>query len=236
MLRQEVIDIALKMNELGINQGTSGNVSARFGDGLLITPSGMAYDDLTPGDIVDVRMDGSYLGKLKPSSEWRFHRDIMDARPDVNAIIHTHSKFATTLACLRKELPPFHYMIAVAGGKTVRCAPYATFGTQELSDYALEALKDRKACLLANHGMIVAAENLGKALAIAHEIELLCEQYLISLQVGGPHILSDDQMEEVLRKFKTYGVQNGKSVDDKAPDPSNDPWSRGFSVYRAPTK
>lgn len=224
------------MNELGINQGTSGNVSARFGDGFLITPSGMAYDDLTPGDIVNVNMDGHYRGTLKPSSEWRFHRDIMDARPDVNAIIHTHSKFATTLACLRKELPPFHYMIAVAGGKTVRCAPYATFGTQELSDYALDALKDRKACILANHGMIVAAENLGKALAIAHEIELLCEQYLSALQVGDPHILSDEEMDEVLQKFQTYGVQDGLKDGTEKPKATNDPWSRGNPVYNFRSK
>lgn len=208
MLRQNVINTALKMNRLGINQGTSGNVSARSATGFLITPSGMAYEDLKPVDVVNVNMDGSFTGNLKPSSEWRFHRDIMAARPDVNAIIHTHSKFATTLACLRKELPPFHYMIAVAGGKTVRCAPYATFGTQELSDYALEALIDRKACLLANHGMIVAAENLEKALGIAHELELLCEQYLTALQAGKPHILSDAEMDEVLEKFKTYGKQD----------------------------
>jgi len=208
MLRQDVIDTALKMNELGINQGTSGNVSVRGENGFLITPSGMAYDDLTPDDIVNVDMDGTYIGPLKPSSEWRFHRDIMLVRQDVNAIIHTHSKYATTLACLRQDLPPFHYMIAVAGGKTVRCAPYATFGSQELSDNALTALTDRKACLLANHGMIVAAENLDKALAIAHELELLCEQYINALQVGEPHILSDAEMDEVIEKFKTYGKQD----------------------------
>ncbi len=207
-LRQDVINTALKMNALGINQGTSGNVSARCENGFLITPSGMAYDQLAPQDIVEVQMDGHYDGPLKPSSEWLFHRDILAARDDVNAIIHTHSKFATTLACLRRELPPFHYMIAVCGGKNVRCAPYATFGTQALSDVALEALKDRKACLLANHGMIVAAENLGKALAIAQELELLCEQYLSALQVGEPHILNDEEMEEVLEKFKTYGKQD----------------------------
>ncbi|NVJ90512.1 MAG: class II aldolase/adducin family protein [Methylocystaceae bacterium] len=207
-LRQDVINTALKMNALGINQGTSGNVSARSDKGFFITPSGMEYDALEARDIVEMQMDASYHGHLKPSSEWRFHRDIYAARTDVNAIIHTHSKYATTLACLRKELPPFHYMIAVAGGKTVRCAPYVTFGTQELSDVAITALQNRNACLLANHGMIVAAENLKKALAIAHEIELLCEQYLNALQVGEPHILSDAEMDEVLEKFKTYGKQD----------------------------
>lgn len=212
MLEQDVIDTALKMNALGINQGSSGNVSVRSEKGFFITPSGLAYDELNPNDIVDVHMDGSYAGPLKPSSEWRFHRDIMAVRTDVKAIIHTHSKYATTLACLRKDLPPFHYMIAVAGGKTVRCAPYATFGSQKLSDYALIALQDRKACLLANHGMIVAAESLDKALAIAHELELLCQQYLTALQVGDPHILSDEEMDEVLEKFKTYGKQDDTNI------------------------
>lgn len=213
MLAKDVIQTALDMNKLGINQGTSGNVSARKGNGFLITPSGLDYASLKPKDIVKVKKDGSYKGPLKPSSEWRFHHDIYQVREDVNAIIHTHSKFATTLACLRQDLPPFHYMIAVAGGKDIRCAPYATFGSQDLSDHAIEALKDRKACLLANHGMIVAAENLKKALAIAHEIELLCEQYLNALQVGEPHILSDQEMAEVLEKFKTYGKQDTKGAE-----------------------
>jgi L-fuculose-phosphate aldolase len=182
---------------------------------------------------VNVQMDGSYFGHRKPSSEWRFHRDIMEVRPDVNAIIHTHSKYATTLACLRKDLPPFHYMIAVAGGKTVRCAPYAVFGSQELTDLALDALRGRKACLLANHGMIVAAENLKKALAIAHELELLCQQYLLALQVGEPYILSDAEMDEVLEKFKTYGKQDVKSDGEiKNSGPSNDPWSQNYRGYK----
>ncbi|SCA57273.1 L-fuculose phosphate aldolase [Candidatus Terasakiella magnetica] len=230
-LRQDVIDTALKMNALGINQGTSGNVSARSKNGFFITPSGMDYDQLDPQDIVEVRKDGSYHGKLKPSSEWLFHHDIMSARKDVNAIIHTHSKFATTLACLRRDLPPFHYMIAVCGGKTVRCAPYATFGTQELSDVALKALQSRNACLLANHGMIVAASNLDKALKIAQELELLCEQYLTALQVGEPHILSDEEMDEVMEKFKTYGKQG--ALETKPSVPTRDPWSQGFTGYKS---
>lgn len=233
MLKQDVIDTALKMNALGINQGTSGNVSVRCGDEFLITPSGMDYDDLIPSDIVNVDMEGRYYGRRKPSSEWRFHCDIMKARPDVHAVIHTHSKYATTLACLRKELPPFHYMIAVAGGRTVRCAPYAIFGSQELSDLAIEALRNRNACLLANHGMIVAAPNLKKALAIAHEVEMLCEQYLTALQVGEPHILSDEEMDAVIEKFKTYGKQDAKTEAHKKDQvKSNDPWNRGFSVYK----
>ncbi|WP_206201932.1 class II aldolase/adducin family protein [Terasakiella sp. SH-1] len=230
-LRQAVIDTALKMNALGINQGTSGNVSARSQNGFFITPSGLDYDKLDPSHIVEVREDGSYLGRWKPSSEWLFHRDIMAARKDVNAIIHTHSKFATTLACLRRDLPPFHYMIAVCGGKNVRCAPYATFGTQALSDVALEALQSRNACLLANHGMIVAAPNLDKALKIAQELELLCEQYLTALQVGEPHILSDTEMDEVMEKFKTYGKQG--ALGEEKPTNSRDPWSKGFSAYKS---
>lgn len=208
MEHQTVIDTALKMNALGINQGASGNVSTRSENGFLITPSGLDYDRLRPEDIVDVQMDGTYTGSLKPSSEWLFHRDIYLAKPDVNAVIHTHSKFATTLACLRRDLPPFHYMIAVCGGKNVRCAPYATFGTQTLSDVALSALQDRHACLLANHGMIVTGPTLEKALKIAQELELLCEQYLTALQVGEPYILNDAEMDEVLEKFKTYGKQD----------------------------
>jgi len=208
MKRQNVIDTALKMNALGINQGASGNVSTRTQDGFLITPSGLDYDRLRPDDIVKVQNNGQYDGPLKPSSEWLFHRDIYAAKPDVKAVIHTHSKFATTLACLRRDLPPFHYMIAVCGGKDVRCAPYATFGTQALSDSALNALEGRHACLLANHGMIVTGPDLDKALKIAQELELLCEQYLTALQVGTPHILSDSQMDEVLEKFKTYGKQD----------------------------
>lgn len=207
-MRAQVIDIAQRMNALGINQGCSGNVSVRNSNGFLITPSGMAYEQLNNADIVAMQMNGSHTGNLKPSSEWLFHRDIYAARADCNAIIHTHSKYATTLACLHRELPPFHYMIAVAGGNNIRCAPYATFGTQELSDHAVTALRDRKACLLANHGMIVAAESLGKALDIGHEIETLCQQYLTALQVGEPHILSDAQMDEVLDKFKNYGKQD----------------------------
>jgi len=230
MLRQQVIDTALKMNALGINQGTSGNVSARSKNGFFITPSGMDYDQLEPHHIVEVRKDGSYLGNYKPSSEWLFHKDIMAARSDVHAIIHTHSKYATTLACMRRDLPPFHYMIAVCGGKDVRCAPYATFGTQELSDVALQALQGRNACLLANHGMIVCGPNLDKALKIAQELEMLCEQYINALQLGELYILSDAEMDEVIYKFKTYGKQD---VDEKGrAHPSKDPWSTGFKGYK----
>jgi L-fuculose-phosphate aldolase len=206
-LRQAVIDTALKMNALGINQGTSGNVSVRWQDGLLITPSGVPYERLAPAKIVFLRMDGSHEGPLLPSSEWRFHRDILAARPELGAIVHTHSPHATTLACLHKGIPAFHYMVAAAGGADIRCAPYATFGTQALSDHALAALAGRTACLLANHGLIAAGADLDKALALAVEVETLAGMYWRALQAGDPVLLDADEMARVLEKFKSYGRQ-----------------------------
>ena len=204
-LRKAIIATALAMNALGINRGKSGNVSARWKDGFLITPSGLPYEETRPADIVFVGKNGNATGKRPPSSEWRFHYDIYRTRTDAQAVVHTHSSFATTLACLGMNIPAFHYMIAVAGGNSIRCAPYATFGTQELSDQALQAMSNRKACLLANHGMIAAGDSLKHALALAVEVEALCEQYWRVLQIGKPAILSDSEMEVVLEKFKTYG-------------------------------
>lgn len=204
-LRKAIIDTALGMNAAGINRGKSGNVSARIGGGFLITPSGLPYADTTPDDIVAVTESGVASGTRKPSSEWRFHRDIYRARPEATAIVHTHSPFATTLACLDRGIPAFHYMIAMAGGNDIRCASYATFGTQELSDAALSALDGRKACLLAHHGMIVIGESLDKALALAIEVETLAEMYWRALQIGEPEILSDAEMQTVLAKFAHYG-------------------------------
>jgi L-fuculose-phosphate aldolase len=204
-LRRQVIDTALRMNELGINQGTAGNVSARVEDGFLITPSGMAYEQTRPVDLVHVGFRG-HGPAGNASSEWRIHFDIYTARSEVNAVVHTHAMFCTTLACLRKEIPAFHYMVAVAGGDSVRCAPYATFGTQRLSSQVLKALRNRKACLLANHGMIAVEASLERALALAVEVETLAAQYWRTLQIGEPHILSSAEMKRVLEKFKTYGV------------------------------
>ena len=204
-LRKAIIATALAMNALGINRGKSGNVSARWKDGFLITPSGLPYKESRPADIVFVGKNANATGKRPPSSEWRFHYDIYRTRKDAQAVVHTHSSFATTLACLAMDVPAFHYMIAVAGGNSIRCAPYATFGTQELSDQALQAMSNRKACLLANHGMIAAGDSLKYALALAVEVEALCEQYWRALQIGKPAILSDSEMEVVLEKFKTYG-------------------------------
>ncbi|MGD2140285.1 MAG: class II aldolase/adducin family protein [Burkholderiales bacterium] len=204
-LRKQIIETALKMNSLGINRGTSGNVSARWKEGFLVTPSGRHYEETKPADLVFVNAGGKSAGKWAPSSEWRFHHDIYRKRQDVKAIVHTHSSFATTLACLRKNIPAFHYMVAVAGGQDIRCAAYATFGTQKLSDNALQALKDRKACLLANHGMISTGTDLQKALALAVEVEALCEQYWRALQIGNPKILSTREMKTIIRKFRSYG-------------------------------
>ena len=204
-LRKEIIATAMEMNACGLNRGKSGNVSARFDDGFLVTPTGMAYESTQPVDIVAMTQDGSARGPRLPSSEWRFHRDIYAARHEVSAIVHVHSPFATSIACLRRDIPPFHYMIAVAGGSDIRCAAYATFGTQQLSDHALCALEGRKACLLANHGMIAVGASLTAALALAVEVEALAEQYWRALQIGVPNLLSDVEMEIVLEKFRTYG-------------------------------
>lgn len=209
--RQQLLDISRQLSALGLNRGTSGNVSVRVNDdngqpGFLITPSGMPIDQMTVEDMVWMDFSGKWVGSRQPSSEWRFHLDILLQKPGVNAVVHTHSMFATTLSTFRRDIPPFHYMIALAGGDSIRCAPYALFGSQLLSDHALAALYDRKACLLANHGMIAIGETLDKALQIAVEVETLCEQYLRALQVGEPHLLTHEEMQEVQNKFKGYGA------------------------------
>lgn len=204
-LRRQLIDTCLKMTALGINQGTSGNVSSRWRDGLLITPSGMNYEDMQPDDIVFLGLDGTVRGRCEPSSEWRFHRDILVARPEVGAVIHTHSVHATAIAICRKTLPAAHYMIGFVGGPTVRCAPYATYGSQELSDHAVKALRGRNACLLANHGVIAVGPTIDKALFVAHEVEVLARQYILALQVGRPRLLPATEIARVMEKFKNYG-------------------------------
>jgi L-fuculose-phosphate aldolase len=205
-LRNEIIRSALRMNELGINQGKAGNVSARTEDGFLVTPTGLAYDETRQEQIVLMRMDGSHEGNVLPSSEWRFHRDIYAARGEsACAIVHTHAPYATTLACMDRGIPPFHYMVAVAGGSDIPCAPYATFGTQELSDLVVAALQHRKACLMSHHGMIACGESLQKALALAVEVETLARMYWQALQIGEPALLSNAEMQVVIDKFRTYG-------------------------------
>ena len=204
-MQNQLLKFTQKLAKLGLNKGTSGNVSVRFEDGFLVTPSGMGVEEMTPDSMVKMQFEGSFEAAKKPSSEWRFHRDILLSRPEINAVIHTHSMFATTLACLHKDIPPFHYMIAVTGAETIRCAPYALFGTQVLSDHALAALYHSKACLLANHGMIALGRDLEDALAVTIEVENLCEQYWRALQIGEPHLLTDIEMHEVFQQFKGYG-------------------------------
>ena len=206
-LRAQLIATALAMGANGLNRSTAGNVSVRAGDGFLITPTGMPYDTLVTDDIPLMALDGTHQGRRKPSSEWRFHRDLYASRPEVGAVLHAHSPFAVSLACLRRDIPPFHYMIARFGGDTIRCADYAIFGSQELTTAAMQALAGRSACLLANHGLLVAGHNLAKALALAIELEELCEQYWRACQLGQPVLLTPEEMRAVQEKFAGYGQQ-----------------------------
>jgi L-fuculose-phosphate aldolase len=207
-LRTSLAALARESVHCGLNQGTSGNVSVRSRAGFLITPSGQNMAALTGDDMVEMGMDGGVVGAGKPSSEWRFHRDIYAAFPEAEAVVHAHSPFAVALACLRRDIPAFHYMVAMAGGVDIRCAAYATFGTQALSDVVLLALQDRRACLMANHGLLAWGRNLPAALALANEVEALCGQYLRACQIGEPVLLSHVEMQEVLEKFKDYGKQD----------------------------
>lgn len=193
------------MNALGINQATSGNISVRWRDGLLITPSGLPYDRMTAGDIVPMKLDGAFEHRLKPSSEWRFHCDIMRARPDIGAIVHAHPTYATAFAICRMEIPAVHYMIAAAGGPTIRCGGYASYGTAELSEIAVAALEGRNACLLANHGMIATGADLDRAMWLAVEVETLARQYHGCLQIGKPPLLSKEEIENVRTRMAGYG-------------------------------
>jgi L-fuculose-phosphate aldolase len=208
-LREEIISTCLEMNRIGINQGTSGNVSARWQEGMLVTPSGIPYKDTQPEDIIYIDFNTNEAqGPHKPSSEWIFHRDILSRRSDVDAVVHTHSPYATAMAIQRMDIPAHHYMVAAAGGRKIVCAEYATFGTQELSDNALTALGERSACLLANHGVIALGPNLAKALWLANEIEILAKQYCIACQYGDPVVLADEEMDKIIEAFKSYGPKN----------------------------
>lgn len=218
-LREDIIEKARWMNSSGLNQGTSGNLSARFGDRMLITPSAIPYDAMEPEMIAALPLDGDYgswEGPLRPSTEWRFHLDIMKARADVGSIVHTHSTFATVLAIARKPIPACHYMIAAFGGMDIRCADYATYGTKALSENALRALEGRTGCLLANHGMIATGANLDKAMWLAVELETIAKQYYHALLIGGPAVLSEAAIEETRRGFGTYGLQDGKKTGSPA--------------------
>ena len=206
--RQSIVETMRSLLSLGLSQGTSGNVSVRWGDRLLVTPSGIPAEQLSPDDLVEMDMDGGYGHPLAPSSEWRFHRDILAARPEIGAVVHAHPPYATAFAICGREIPAVHYMIAMAGGANIRCAPYAPYGTQALSEHALRALDRRSACLLANHGMIATGPNLAKALWLAVEVEALCRQYALALQIGTPIVLSDAEVAETVERFKSYGPRD----------------------------
>jgi L-fuculose-phosphate aldolase len=204
-LREKLADISRRLNSTGLTEGKSGNVSARIADGFLITPSGVPYADLRPADLVRLTSDGRAAEEgLPPSSEWRFHCDIYRARPEAAAIVHVHSPYATALACARRGIPAFHYMIAAAGGDSIRCAPYAPFGSQRLADFAVAALEGRRVCLLANHGMIALGADAEDALATALTAEELARHYHLALQIGGPVLLTDEEMREALERFRSY--------------------------------
>lgn len=206
-LRAAMVDTCRAMDAKGINQGTAGNLSLRHGDGFLITPSSLPYDTMQPEDIVEMGWDGTYVGR-RPSSEWRFHRDILKARTDVNVVLHCHSLYATSVACHHRTIPAFHYMVGVMGGNTLRCARYATYGTQALSDAALEALEGRKACLLGQHGQIALGKTPESALWMAVEVEALAHMYVAALALGEPPVLSDAEMARVIGQMRrmSYGL------------------------------
>ena len=210
--RRAIIDAALRTDAIGLNHGTAGNIGFRVGERFLVTPSGLYYDTMTPADIVEMDFEGRQWGARIPTSEWRFHRDIFASRPDVNAILHSHSVHCTALAVHGMEIPAVHYMVGTAGGTTIRCAPYRTPTTQALSDVAVEALKDRRACLLQNHGAIVLGETPDDCVNLLIEVEYLAELYCRALAIGAatgndPKIISQRKMGEVLEMLKTYGQQ-----------------------------
>jgi len=203
--REAAVAAVRRLDALGMNRGSTGNLSLRAGDGMLITPTGMGADDLRPQDLVWRGWDGTLRGDWQPSSEWHFHQAIYRVRPDLHAVLHTHSTHAAALACLRRELPAFHYMVALAGGDSVPCVPYHLFGTEALSQAVAAAFADRDACLMANHGLVAGGATLAKAMKVLQEIESLCEVYLKALAVGEPAVLSKDEMAAVIAKFASYG-------------------------------
>lgn len=207
--RQSVVEACRSLNALGVNQGTSGNVSVRFGNGMLISPSAVAYEEMRPEQVAVMRVDGGgeWEGPCRPSTEWRFHQDILRERPEIGAVVHAHPPYCTALAMARRGIPPCHYMVGVFGGSDVRCGDYATFGTQALSEAALRALQDRSACLLANHGAIVCGPTLRRALWLMVELEAVARQYCASLAIGGPVLLSEAEMAEARARLAGYGVE-----------------------------
>jgi L-fuculose-phosphate aldolase len=206
-IRTSIVEALQSMSRLGINKGTSGNVSVRGENGFYVSPTGIAYAGMTPDQIVFMTWEGAYEGDILPSSEWRFHRDILQERKEFNAVVHTHSTHATAVSVMERDIPAIHYVVAAAGGNSIRCAKYATFGTAELGQEILLAMKDRRACLMAHHGSIAAHVNLARAMALSVTIEEMAHLYLQCLPFGEPPRLPDDEMARVLEKFKSYGQQ-----------------------------
>jgi L-fuculose-phosphate aldolase len=231
-LRRAMVETCRRMNASGLNQGTAGNLSLRHADGFLITPSSLPYDTMEPADIVTMFWDGTYDGR-RPSSEWRFHRDILQARPDVNVVLHCHSAYATAVACHHRTIPAFHYMVGVMGGTTLRCAAYATFGTQALSDAAITALQDRQACLLGQHGQIALGRTLDAAFFMATEVETLARMYVHACAMGEPPVLSDDEMDRVIAQMQRMAYGQSPEPDGAGdiarPRPAQDPRQRADS-------
>jgi L-fuculose-phosphate aldolase len=211
-LRQAVIGACLEMNAAGINQGTSGNISVRAGDHMLITPSGVPYDQMAPEMLVKMPLDGSAApaGQLKPSTEWPFHLAVLQAKPAVNAVVHAHPVYCSALAMNRQAIPACHYMVAAFGGSDVPVADYALFGSRQLSENITRALQTRSACLMANHGAVTTGESLPRALWRMVELETLAKGYAASLTLGKPHILSEDEMAEVIAAFADYGLKDSR--------------------------
>lgn len=209
--RAAIVAAARELDRLGLNQGAAGNISLRAGDALLITPSGVTSGEMRPESIARMTLSddsGAFTGPLPPSSEWRFHLDIHRARADVNAVAHTHSPYATTLATLRRDIPAVHYMIAAFGGSTVRCVDYAPYGTPELSKLAVDGLRDRHGVLLGNHGAIVTGSDLERALWRAVELEALARVYYLASLAGRPVILPDEEIDRIVQRFESYGVRS----------------------------
>ena len=205
-LRADLVQAARELPARGLSAGTSGNVSVKDGTGFLITPSGVPYGTMTASDVVQLDGAGRVVGgHLAPSSEWRLHLGLYAERPDLGAIVHAHPRHTTALACTGRDIPAFHYMVAIAGGDSIRCAPYAPFGTEELAQAAARALSGRRACLLANHGVIAASATLQGALDLMTEIEELAAQYVAALQIGSVTLLSREEMAEIIERFKNYG-------------------------------
>ncbi len=204
-IRAAIVATCVRMTALGLNHGTAGNVSVRVGDRFLLTPSGVDYDRLTADGIVSMAFDGSFTGTAEPSSEWRLHAALLQARPEMRAVVHTHSLHATAVACLREPIPAFHYLVGLGGRATIPCAEYATYGTAELAANALAVLREGKTCLLANHGALALGTTLRQALALAASIETMATQYVLARQIGAPVLLGAAEMARAIEKLSTYG-------------------------------